>query len=64
MLPSCPHCGNNDERMIEKFIEPQSQIKEEAVAQRSHGTKYYCEVCGKSWIVQRLPLEGPDGSAR
>lgn len=56
----CPHCGNADQTLIEKYLEPLSQIREEADAQRPHhGKKFYCQVCGKSWIVQSLPLEGP-----
>jgi len=56
---TCPHCGNDAADLVDKWIEPISQIPEEAAAQRLHGTKYTCQVCGKSWIVPKLPLEGP-----
>jgi len=56
----CPHCGNDDQQQITPWIEPTSQITEEANMQREGGKKYYCEQCGKTWVVQRLPLEGPN----
>ena len=61
---SCPHCGNDDQGQITKWLEPESQIKEEAQAQRAGGKKYFCEQCGKTWVVQTLPLEPPSGPTR
>lgn len=59
MLPKlcCPHCGNEDQTLISKWIEPRNQIAGAPALDQ----KYYCEQCGKTWIVQRLPLEEPSG---
>lgn len=62
---SCPHCGCSDTSLIQPWREPISQIEEEATRQHAAGEKWYCECCGKDWVVQKLPFgEGPDGFAR
>lgn len=58
--PACPHCGNKDPSMLQPWREPLSQIPDEAEKQKAVGQKWYCECCGRTWIVQRLPFEGPD----
>lgn len=57
---ACPHCGNTDKTLMSPYMEPTSQIAEEAQAQRAVGKKWYCEQCAKTWIVQALPFEGPN----
>jgi hypothetical protein len=56
---SCVHCGNTDRTMITRWIEPANQITEERQEQIDQGTKYYCEQCGRTWVVQKLPFDGP-----
>lgn len=56
---SCPHCGCTDPGQIEPWREPLSQIQEEAEQQRAVGQKWYCGQCGRTWVVQKLPFEGP-----
>lgn len=54
LLVACPHCGNEDRSLISKWIEPH-------LGDATNGDqKWYCEQCGKTWVVQKLPLEGPD----
>lgn len=60
---ACPHCGEKDTSMITPFMEPISQIPEEATRQQAAGTKWYCECCGRTWVVQALPFRGPDAAA-
>ena len=35
------------------YMEPVSQIPEEALKQQSAGKKWYCEQCGRAWIVRK-----------
>jgi len=50
---TCPHCGNTDPSLMSPYMEPVSQIPEEALKQQSAGKKWYCEQCGRAWIVRK-----------
>lgn len=41
----CIHCGNDNPRLISKYLEPRDQRPEPA----KQPQKFYCEVCGKFW---------------
>lgn len=56
---ACPHCGNTNRAMISKWIEPRPQVPGAPAVDQ----KWYCEQCGKTWIVQALPFGGPDAAA-
>lgn len=59
---ACPHCGCDDKQQLEPWREPVSQIPEEAAEQRAIGQKWFCGQCGRTWVVQRLPFDGPKQS--
>lgn len=58
---SCPHCGCDDTSLIQPWKEPISQIPEEAIKQQAVGEKWYCERCGMTWVVQKLPFGDQNG---
>lgn len=41
MPKKCPHCNNDNEKMIEKLGEYDNRIK------------YGCNVCSKVWVVSK-----------
>ena len=59
--PVCPHCGCNDPSLLTRWLEPKNQVLDAAQQRHDGGMKFYCERCGRTWVVQKLPLEGPDG---
>lgn len=51
----CPYCENDDPTQITIWLEPRSNLSEEAAAQEQAGRKYYCEQCGRTWTMRPLP---------